>query len=188
MSAHDRSRRIPFSSSGSASDMNRARSVGFKPPEYRASPLDADPQSPRRALRRHIAAEAEQRRGSSARLHRRFARRLDDGRGFNEPAEILLVQAPAGKRASTLRCSADSVKLSGISSKMTGRYFIVARKRPMAVARMRRFGKDGTRASSQNPTLGTHGRESGLRQPLGRCWPRRIPVKPLCLARSNRFA
>ena len=68
------------------------------PQECRASPLDADRQSRRRAFLQHIAAEAKERRGSAARLQRHVARRLDNGRGLDEPAKILLVQASAGER------------------------------------------------------------------------------------------
>src|SRR5262249_1024652 len=52
----------------------------------------AQPQPRRRALLHDLAAEAEQRRGPPPGRGRGLAGRLDQGRGFNQAAEVLLVQ------------------------------------------------------------------------------------------------
>ncbi|ARN81174.1 hypothetical protein B1812_08855 [Methylocystis bryophila] len=85
-------------------------------------------------------AEAKERRQLSAPVRRRSARRFDDCRGFDESAEILLMQAPAGERR--------QLKLSGVSSKITGRCFILARSGRMAVARMRLRSRKAARAGT----------------------------------------
>ncbi|CFP70283.1 Uncharacterised protein [Bordetella pertussis] len=46
---------------------------------------------------------------------------------------------PRPARASTAICSCSSVNSGGISSNTTGRYLILARRRAMPVARMRRW-------------------------------------------------
>ncbi len=57
-------------------------------------------------------------------------------------------------KASTVRCNCNRVKEGGISSNTTGRYLILPRRRPIAVARMRRWsaaiGTPDTGASSDD--------------------------------------
>ena len=58
----------------------------------------AEPQAGRRALLHHLAAEAETARRPAAGRGRGLAGRLDQRRGLDQAAEILLVQVPAGDR------------------------------------------------------------------------------------------
>ena len=46
----------------------------------------------------HVAAKPEQRRGPSAGCRRQLAGGFDQCRGFHQPSEVLLVQAPPGYR------------------------------------------------------------------------------------------
>src|SRR5438477_5752306 len=58
----------------------------------------SDLQSRRRALLKHLAAEAEQRRGPAALLLHGVAGRLDQGAAFDQAAEVLLMQVAARDR------------------------------------------------------------------------------------------
>ena len=58
----------------------------------------ANAQARRRPLLQHLAAEAKQRGGPAAGLCRHHAGRFDQGAGFHQPAEILLVQMPPRDR------------------------------------------------------------------------------------------
>src|SRR5260370_21019833 len=64
----------------------------------KSSAPSANAQAWRGPLLQHLAAEAEQRGGTSAGLCRHHPGRVDQGPGFHQPAEILLVQVPPRDR------------------------------------------------------------------------------------------
>ncbi len=86
-----------------------------------------------------LAAEAHQFGRPAAGLRRHAARLLHQALLLDEPAEILLVQPPPGQRLDRALQLQQGEALAGINSNTTGRYLILARKRAMPVARMRRW-------------------------------------------------
>src|SRR5215217_8921567 len=79
---------------------SRRRSNAIATPQAREGPSRpyAEPQTGCAAFRQYLAAETKQRRGSAAGCGGHVAGRFEERSGLDQPAEVLLVQAPSGDR------------------------------------------------------------------------------------------
>ena len=98
----------------------------------------AQPQPGCRPFEHDLAAEAHEPRRPAAGLRADAAGLLDQALLLDQAAEVLLVQPHAGQRLDRALQLQQRERAGGISSKTTGRYLILPRSRPIAVARMRR--------------------------------------------------
>ena len=119
------------------------------------APGGAQAQARSRAFQQDFAAKADEAGWAAAGLGADPAGFLDKALLLDEAAEILLVQPHSGQgfdRALQLQ----QRKEGGINSNTTGRYLILPRRRPIAVARMRRWSAAiGTPDTGASPDDGS---------------------------------